>query len=1053
VDWENPAVFGRGKEAPRATFVSFPDAASAAANPMGWDESPYYASLNGDWQFHWAPKPGDRPQDFYEPAFDASAWETIEVPSNWELQGYGIPIYTNITYPHPADPPRIPHDDNPVGSYRRTFSVPEDWDGRQVFLTFDGVSSAMYVWVNGEMVGYSQESKTPAEFDISKHLQPGENVLAVEVYRWCDGSYLEDQDFWRISGIFRSVYLHSTPPVHIRDFFARCDLDDTYTNATLHLDAEVRNGSDAEAAVEIEVSLFDGEGALVTSAPLGSIATGSIGAGETAHSSETFAVERPKLWNAETPNLYTLVLTLKDGSGAVLEAVSTDFGFREVEIRDNQFWVNGKSVKFRGVNRHEHSPVHGRAITVEEMKTDLEMIRQANINMVRTSHYPDQAIWYALCNRYGIYLVDEANIESHGMGYGLAQTLGNKPEWTAAHVDRVERMIARDKNQPSVIIWSMGNEAGSGVCFDAAAARARELDPTRPLHYERYNAIMDMHSEMYFTIDSMKRYAKDNPTKPFFLCEYAHAMGNSLGNFQDYWDLILSEDVFIGGCIWDFKDQGLKKERPDGEGHFWAYGGDYGDTPNDADFCMNGIVGSDTTPEPHWYEVQKVYQRVKVEAEDLSNRQVRIHNRYDFIDISFLRGGWELTENGEVIQSGDLPTLTTPAGASEVITLPYEFFRNPDWDDEYLVKISFEQAAESLGIPAGSVVAWDQLKIPWPKSTQDSGSFFAVTNAPALNVQSSPDAVQIGNENFSVSIGVPSGAIESYTIGGRELIRTPIEPNFWRAMTSNDRGARSPERLGIWKTAASHRGPATVEWERKSNVLVRVQAQGLLEDGTSSWSAVYTVCGSGAVQVEMAVEPKGRRLPDLPRVGMQMTMPGEFDRITWFGRGPHENYQDRFTSAAVGRYSLGLEEFIHDYARPQENANRTDVRWFAVQAADGAGLLAVGAPFLNASAWPYTMDDLEENTHAYQVPRRDFTTVNLDHQQMGVGGDNSWGARPLKEYLLSPKPYSYSFCLTPLAAGEHDLQLRAKLKACLDLLPAGDIDFENPAFSFLAPPQ
>ena len=1024
LDWENPEVFGRGKEVPHATFVSFPDVESAAGNPMGWAESPYYESLNGDWAFNWVRKPDDRPADFHKPDYDVSGWKTIEVPSNWQMHGYGIPIYTNIPYPFPADPPHIPHDYNPVGSYRRTFTVPENWDGREVFLTFDGVKSAAYIWVNGEQVGYNQGSMTPAEFNITTYLQPGENVLAVEVYRWSDSSYLEDQDMWRLSGIYRNVYLHSTPKVHIRDFYAHCDLDDAYTNATLDIDTEVRNLSGTDATAEVEVLLYDEAGNLVTGAPLGSIAIGGIAAGATAKPSLRLSVGAPKLWSAETPNLYTLVLALKDGNGAVLEAVSTDFGFREVEIRDNQFWINGKSVKFRGVDRHEHSPTRGRSITVDEMKTDLEMIKKANINMVRTSHYPDQPIWYALCNRYGIYLVDEANIESHGMGYNLDQTLGNKSEWTAAHIDRVERMVLRDRNQPSAIIWSMGNEAGSGVCFDAAAARARELDPTRPIHYERYNDIADIHSEMYYTIDAMKRYARQDPKKPFFLCEYAHAMGNSLGNFQDYWDLILSDPVFIGGCIWDFKDQGLKKERPDGQGWFWAYGGDYGDTPTDYDFCCNGIIGPDCSPHPHWYEVQKVYQRVKVQAEDLGNRLVRVENRYDFIDLSFLRGRWELTENGEVIQSGGLPTLNTPAGASEVLTIPYEAIK-PKPGAEYFLKVSFALAETTPWAGQGYVLAWDQLPVPvMPKPVERVD----VAGLAPLIIQSSPEGIDVGTLDFKVRIGQQSGAIESYTIGGRELVRTPLVPNFWRAMTSNDRGAKLPERLAVWKTAASNRPPATVESERVADGVVRVTAHGLLEDGKSSWSAVYTIHGNGDVAVEMGLEPEGRRLPDIPRVGMQMTMPGDFNQITWFGRGPIENYQDRYTAAAVGRYSMGLEDFIHDYIRPQENANRTDVRWFAVQAEDGAGILAVGDPVINASAWPYSMDDLEESTHAYQVPRRDFTTVNLDGEQMGVGGDNSWGARALKQYLIDPEPHSYRFRLTPLAAGDHDLQELANRK-------------------------
>ncbi|MFP4499484.1 MAG: glycoside hydrolase family 2 TIM barrel-domain containing protein [Candidatus Hydrogenedentota bacterium] len=1021
-DWENPAVFrSTSKEAAHATLMPFPDVSSAAANPASWEVSPYHQSLNGDWQFNWVRTPADRPRDFYKPDYNARGWDTLPVPANWQMHGYGTPIYSNITYPFPADPPHIPHDYNPVGSYRRTFTVPAAWSERQVYLHFAGVKSAMYVWVNGEKVGYSQDSMTPAEFNITPYLKPGDNMLAVEVYRWSDGSYLEDQDMWRLSGIYRDVYLYSTAPVSIRDFSAHCGLDENYENATLDIEADILNLSAETAAPELAVHLYDADGRPFAGSAWGSLRVEPVGPGGTATAQLRFDAEQPKLWSAETPNLYTLVLALKDADGKVFEAVSTEFGFREIRVRDNQLWVNGRSIKLRGVNRHEHSPVNGRAITEEEMVADIENIKRANINTVRTSHYPDHPKWYALCNRYGLYVIDEANIESHGMGYNLDTTLGNKPEWTDAHVDRVTNMVQRDKNQPSIIMWSLGNEGGSGVCFDAAAAAIREQDPGRPIHYERYNDVADIHSEMYHTIQAMERYARNEPTKPFFLCEYAHAMGNSVGNLQDYWDLIESNPVFIGGCIWDFKDQGLRKERPDSGGHFWAYGGDYGDEPNDADFCLNGIVGPDTTPEPHWHEVRKVYEPVDIEPADLLAGKVRVRNKYAFRDLSHLAARWQVAADGVVLAEGGLPDVQAESGEETVIEVPcLDIDAVPG--AEHFLTISLHQKEDTLWAEAGYRVAWEQMPLP----VKAPGLMkTAVDTLPTLNVAETAEAITVTGEGFSAMFDREKGVLSSYTLGGQELMSAPLEPNFWRAPISNDRGNDMPQRIAYWKSAAAKRTVDTARITEENGQAAIAFAISFPEE-TTSGTLTYTVYGNGDVAVEMELNVNGRRTPNIPRVGMQMRVPAALDTITWLGRGPHECYMDRETSALVGRYSLPLAEFIHDYIRPQENANRTDVRWFAVQDDDGAGWLAVGAPTINASAWPYALEDLEENTHDYQVPRRDFVTVNLDHKQMGVGGDNSWGARPHKEYLLTEDHYAYRFRLTPLAGGEHELNARAK---------------------------
>ena len=1024
-DWENPAVFDKNKEPPRCTAIPFPDGESARTG--NGEDSPRYQPLNGTWKFNWVRKPADRPMDFFKPDYDVSGWDDTPVPANWQLQGYGIPIYTNITYPFPANPPEIPHDYNPVGSYRRGFTVPEGWADKQVFLHFDGVKSAFYVWVNGEQVGYSQGSMTPAVFNITPYLRTGENVLAAEVYRWSDGSYLEDQDIWRFSGIYRNVYLYATPDTHLRDFWVRNDLDAEYRDATMNVVAKVRNyGGETAGKRSIAVTLFDPNGAPVGQAPLMELAVDQVPAGEEVRLEMAAPIENPLKWTAETPHLYSVLLEHKDADGNVVEAQRCKTGFREVEVRDNQLWVNGVPVKLKGVNRHEHDPDRGRAVTVERMHQDLRIFKQNNINTVRTSHYPDQPVWYDLCDEYGIYVIDEANIESHGMGYSMKRSLGNKPEWKEAHLARITRMVERDKNHPSVIIWSMGNEAGPGCNFDASAARIRELDPTRPIHYERYNKVTDIHSEMYHTIEQMRRYVENDPEKPFFLCEYAHAMGNSVGNLQDYWDLMEAHKELIGGCIWDYVDQGLRKplegKHPwkKGTPWFWAYGGDYGDEPNDGNFCCNGIVQPDRRYNPSMHEVKKVYQMVKAAPVRAAEGVARVENKYNFISLDFLDVRWELAEDGKTIAQGTLPRMSLAAGKETEVTVPYEL-PEPKPGAEYHAKLVFALAEDTDWAEKGHVLAWDQWEVPAEAPDAPEAGVAAM---PALEVDASRAVVQVKGEGFQLRISKFNGALESYVLGGTELLVKPLEPNFWRAPIDNDRGNRMPQRLGIWREAAEDREAEDAEVRQPKPQVVEVEvAQTLKRAKGSKYTTTYTIYGSGEVVVHADFAP-GKRLPNMPRFGMQMAMPKTFSQIAWFGRGPQENYWDRKTGAAVGRYALPLEEFIHPYIRPQENAHRTDVRWAAFTDEAGRGFLAAGMPEIEFSAWPYTMDDMDQSKHDYKLPRRDFVTVNLDYRQMGVGGDNSWGARTHPEYTLPAQPYAYSFRLVPLQ-GEADLNALA----------------------------
>jgi len=1051
-DWENPEVIGINKEPAHCTLIPYGDA--RAALDCNREVSPFYKSLNGDWKFNWVRKPADRPMDFYKPGYDVSGWKEIPVPANWQMHGYGIPIYLNVRHPFPANPPHIPHDYNPIGSYRTQFSIPADWDGRQVFIHFDGVKSAFYLWVNGRKVGYSQGSMTPAEFNITRYLQPGENILAVEVYRWSDGSYLEDQDMWRLSGIYRSVYLFSTPRVHISDFFVRCDLDERYRDGIVKIRPKLTSEEDKRGLSEriitvlrrridpaniqnlvwrpqgntlsagqnlkgwtVQAQLYDEQNRPVLDKRLSKDVLGIINEKYPQRDNVKFAlmegkVANPKKWSDELPNLYTLVFTLRDAKGDVIETESCKVGFRKVEIKAGQLLVNGQSVKLFGVNRHEHEHDHGRAIPVSRMIQDIKLLKQNNINAVRTSHYPDSPIWYDLCDQYGIYLIDEANLESHA----LKGFLSNNPTWHAAFVERAIRMVERDKNHPSVIFWSLGNETGCGPNHAAMAAWIKEYDPTRPIHYEGAAGrpkdywYVDMISRMYARIPEIIRFGTDPiDNRPMVLCEYAHAMGNSVGNLKEYWDAIRSHKRLIGGFIWDWADQGLRKLSADGK-QFWAYGGDYGDKPNDGNFCCNGLVQPDRKPNPSLGEVKKIYQRIWVTPVDLLGGKVSIRNEYDFTDLDFVEVSWELTGDGKVLQKGTLPRLSLAPDKEQEIGIP---FKKPELKagTEYRLKVSFALGEDSLWARRGHVVAWDQFKVPFDVPSVEP---IDVTKMVPVRLRRSDKAITVSSRVYEVTVGKASGALESFRFAGKELMAGPLIPNFWRPPIDNDNGNGMPNRLGAWRQAGPKRKVISVKAEQIKPQVVRITAEAVLPVGKNSkCTTTYTIYGNGDVVIDSSVEPTGKNLPKMPRFGMQMAMPGEFSTMTWLGRGPHESYWDRKTGAAVGLYSGPVAEQIHLYVRPQETGNKTDVRWLTLTNKDGVGLLAVGMPVLSASAWPCTMQDLETARHIHELPQRDTVTVNLDYKQMGVGGDDSWGARTHPEYTLPAKAYSYRLRLRP----------------------------------------
>ncbi len=1035
-DWENQNVFGINKEAPHCTLIPYSSKKAAVKNnPVA---SKWRQSLNGNWKFNWAPDPDSRPVKFYQTDFDVCRWDEIAVPSNWQLQGYGVPLYTNITYPFKKNPPYVmgtPPEDytnfkhrNPVGSYRTAFTVPGNWREREIFIVFDGVDSAFYLWLNGQKVGYSQDSRTPAEFNITKFLRDGQNILAVEVYRYCDGSYLEDQDFWRLSGIYRNVYLYAAPKLHIRDFFVHTDLDAEYKDAVLRIDTQVISYDDNEAAVgALEVELIDKtqKGLFNKKKVLKAYASTdaeTLSPGKQIAYIFSTTLDDPKKWSAEVPNLYTLVLTLKDGQGKVIEAVSCNVGFRKSEIKGGQLLVNGQPIYIKGVNRHEHDPDTGHTITRESMIQDILLMKQNNVNTVRTSHYPNVPVWYDLCDEYGLYIIDEANIESHGMvNRKKGESLAKDPTWKNAHMARTVAMVERDKNHPCVIIWSLGNEAGDGVNMEATSAWIKQRDPSRPIHYEqaKEKPYTDIVCPMYATIEMITKYAEKEQTRPLILCEYEHAMGNSLGDIHGYWVAIEKYKYLQGGSIWDWVDQSLRKKDANGN-ESWAYGGDYGDKPNSSNFCNDGLVQPDRKPNPHLFEMKKVYQQIKVHDEDLAGGKVKIQNKYFFISTDFVKTLWQITENGSVIQKGSLGTVCIGPRKTKVVTVP---FKKPavKAGSEYHIKVEFVLNTDMPWAKKGHLMAWDQFELPFkadeaaPVATPDS--------MPQLTVSENEKTATVTGSNFTVTFDKATGSLSTWVYQDTPLMASALKPNFWRAPTDNDRGGKMPKRCGIWKKAALQAEVVEFSIEQIKPQAVKVTVKTKLAAKDSILKMVYTVYGSGEVLINNTLNP-GKDLPELPRIGMQMEMPGEFSTMRWFGRGPQESYQDRKTGYAIGIYEENVYHPEHVYVRPQENGNKTDVRWASWTNKNGFGLMAIGQPLINASAWPYTMADLEKAQHINELPARDTITVNIDYGQTGVGGDTSWGprARAHKQFTLWPdKQYNWQIRLCPVVKSKDNV--------------------------------
>ncbi len=1025
--WENTAVFAENREPPHASFTPSSTPRGAAQAAGGYpDMSPNRISLNGDWKFHWVPRPDERPPDFFEPDFDVSGWATIPVPSNWEFEGYGHPVYRDEFYSFPANPPFIPHDDNPVGSYRRDFEIPPGWDGREIFINFDGVYSAFFLWVNGEYIGYSEGSRTPAEFRITEAVRPGANVLAVQVYRWSDGSYLESQDFWRVSGIDRDVYLVSRPTTYLRDFFAEAELDDDYENGRLRFTVNLANrGLGAAGRHEVRLQLRGPDGLPVWEEP--EVLEVDVPPGDEVEATVVRDVPAPSHWTAETPALYTLSIDVRDPAGEFTEFVTTRVGFRRVEIVDGILTVNGRPITVRGVNRHEHDPDRAHVVSEESMIEDIRLMKQLNINAVRAAHYPNVPRWYELTDQYGLYVVDEANIESHGMGFEPGVTLAGRPDWLAAHMDRTVRMVERDKNHASIIIWSLGNEAGDGANFDSTAAWIRARDPSRPILYEpseeRDN--IDVVAPMYVRPYWLERYARSGADKPFLLVEYAHAMGNSVGNLADYWAVIDAHPQLQGGFIWDWVDQAMRATDERGR-EFWAYGGDFGPAGmrNDGNFLVNGLVSADRQPHPHAWEVKKVYQPVGVSTVNGRGHGIVVENRRAFTDLSDLEGTWESVLNGHRERSGPLSRLTAAPGNRDTLWLedfPQSSLRP---GVEQLLTITLRTREDGPLIPAGHVVAREQFHIQHtrPEAGPLPGGH--------LRTEETPDAIQVTGDDFTLRFDRGTGILASMRLAGRELLASGAPsgpaPNFWRAPTDNDYGNGFPVRSGVWRLAgrppSRHLDSMTVA-SAPDGARVTVTSHFTLHAIDAQYTLAHEVHPDGTTAISAHLAGVDEDLPEMPRFGTILTLPGDLDRVEWYGRGPHENYWDRRTGAAIGRYTAPVSELAHPYVRPQETGTRTDTRWVALTDGAGTGLLVTGLPTISFSALPYTIEDLDggetkSQRHWADLVPRDEVTLTVDHLQQGVGGDDSWGAVPHHEYTLWPREMDFRFLLRPLRAGE-----------------------------------
>ena len=1017
-DWENPDVNGINKEKPHVYGFLTEEKMN---NSM-------VQSLNGIWKFKWSPDPQSRPADFYTENYSTKNWNEILVPGNWELQGFGTPIYTNIAYPFKADPPKVTSEPrnsftsylqrNPVGSYCTTFTIPENWSSKLLFMNFGGVLSAMYVWVNGQKVGYSENSMSPAEFDITKYVHKGENKLAVEVYRWCDGSYLEDQDIWRLSGIFRDVDLIARPKTFISDFFVSALPDNTFDTADLSINLNIDNRSAQNVSglhVDAEVSGFSESGDLVDLSFFEKVP--GIQKSKQASLELKSLLKKPKLWSAETPDLYHLVLKLRNNKNEIIDKAECFFGVRKAEVRKDIFYVNGRAVKLKGVNRHEQHPRTGRHVNKATMIRDLVLMKQANINMIRTCHYPDDPLFYELCDKYGFYVMDEANQESHGFGIGN-KIIGDNLVWKKSHIERAVSLVQRDKNHPCVIFWSLGNEGGRGQNLVAMADTIKKLDASRLIYSDTQRDVADIYDEGYLHPADLKKLGEKIKDKPVFMREYLHVMGNSGGNLQEYWDVIYADSSLAGAAIWEWVDQGLAKRKdgsplkltgnPDDyhlkDDEFWAYGGDFGDKPNDGNFCIKGLVSSDRKPYPHYFEVQKVYQPIVFQLLNSRETTISVKNHCDFLSLKNFDFEYEYKWNGKSLKKGKFSGDNILPGTTSSIMLP-----SPQGLDtissEICLNIYARLKEATIWAEEGYCIAREQFVIKpfvWTKVTPFGK---------AINVTESVSQIELKTETMSFIFGKNNGSLLSWKVNHQELLKSKLEPYFWKTPNDNQKQNGFVRELGKWKKAAENMVVKKVEVSKQDNLVTLRFDMNLVSIG-ANYTLQYQLNGKGQLQAEAIYTPLCDTIPLIPKFGMRVRLTENFSTIDWYGRGPYENYPDRKTASLIGVYKSKLMNFITSYPAPQDNANRCDVSWFSLSTQTNSAIKITGLQPLCFRAWPYAEEDLENSRHDYQIPIRDFINLNIDLNIHGVGGDDTWGAKTMEKYTNpGNQPYHYGFIL------------------------------------------
>ncbi|MET4695547.1 glycoside hydrolase family 2 TIM barrel-domain containing protein [Endozoicomonas lisbonensis] len=1020
---ENHQINGINKEAPRVN--AFPYTVEALALNNKPELAGNYLSLNGLWKFNCAINPQSRPKGFQQENFDVSQWDDIQVPGNWEAQGFDKAIYLDERFPFQTEWPEVPREYNPVGSYRRTFEMDKSWEGREIFLQLAGARTATFIWINGQRVGYTQNAKNPAEFNITDYVREGENSIALEIFRWSNASYLEKQDMLDMSGLEREVFIYSTDKTRIFDFDCRATLDNTFTQSEINLDVDLKHFAEsAPQDLTLKAQLLDDKNGFVAV-----VSQQQSVAFDSTEQRLTFIAEvaEPRLWSAEAPNLYTLMLTLSDGSGKVLETTSHKVGFRRIEIIDGRLTVNGKAIKIKGVNRHELHPTLGHVATEETMLTDIRLMKEHNINAVRTSHFPCHSRWYQLCDEYGLYVVDEANIESHPLALSPETQIGDTESWIPAHLDRMQAMVERDKNHACIVIWSMGNEAGKGCVFEAMYNWVKERDGSRPVQYEPAGEApyTDIVCPMYPTLERLKEFAQQDDGRPMIMIEYAHAMGNSVGILNDYWKIIDDSHCLQGGFIWEWMDHALELTNDKGQ-KYWGYGKDYHpDLPTDGNFMNDGLVAPDRTPHPHMAEVKKVYQPVRFHGVDAAAGRFEIENRYDFIGLDKFEIQYHVSADGIQVAKGSLGVSSVKPGQREALVVDLSGLDISE-DKEYLITLSALTRDDEPMLGSGYEAAWDQFSLTARPAYQQP----AINEEHCVKLAESETSVSLKGHNFDIRFDTKTGQMAEYRVDGQNLIRTGLEPNFWRGLTDNDLGAKAFEWATIWQDAGAKRQLIAIEVEQSGSQEVQVITRFDLPTIECQYVLTYTVFADGECRVAAEFTPGEKELPVMMRFGLQMTLSSDYQFIQWFGRGPVETYEDR-KGAKAAVYGGTIQEQIHAYPRPQETANKTDVRWVALTQQDGVGLEVVAEDtLLNTSAWPFAAAELDfvaddgsmgasgltpmSCKHGADLLPGNLVTWNIDLTQMGTGGQNSWGSMPPMQYQPQVKPYQYAFRLRPV---------------------------------------